>query len=323
MLKPVSIVAGLAALFAATGVLAQGAAFPSKPVRVIVSSAPGALTDIAARVYAERMAVFLKQPVVIENMAAGVASLSSRAVARAPADGYTILASTNTLLSIPHLSKTAGYEMKDFIGIGELCRSPNLVAVPSSSPFKSLPDLFAAVKKAPNSLSYASGGIGTTSHLPMEMLMQLAGITMVHVPYKGNAPAIPDLISGRTQIMMATAAGLTGPIKAGQLRGVAITSEIRSVKFPDLPTLKELGYAGASYSIFAGLLGPAALPKPVIDRLAEAIDFGRNDRGLRERLEGLDQEFSDVRTPVQFQALLRTEEEKQAKLIRDAKIQTE
>lgn len=320
----IKCIAGLALGATAFGAGAQQATFPSKPIRIIVGSAPGALLDVASRLYSDPMSQFLKQPVLVENMSGASSTLATRNVAKAPADGYMLLAGANTIVTIPHLVKDAGYDTaKDFVGVGEMARSPGMLVVGGSSPYKSVADLVAAAKKSPGAIPYGSGGQGTTSHLPMEMFMRQAGISMIHVPYKGVAAAVPDVISARVAGLMGTATSFVGPLKAGQLRAIAVTSDTRNSKFPDIPTFKELGYADATFSIFVGLMAPAGISKAVRARLGDSMEAARANRVLRERLEGIGQEISDVRTPEQFHAFLLEEEAKYAKLIKEANITAE
>jgi tripartite-type tricarboxylate transporter receptor subunit TctC len=303
---------------------AQDAPYPVKPIRIIAGSAPGALLDAASRAYAERMSAYLKQPILVENMAGASSILAARYVAKASADGYTLLAGANTIVTTPHLNKKAGYDWaKDFTAIGEMTRSPALLVTSSASPIKSLAQLVAAAKQNGRAIAYASGGQGTTSHLPVELFARQAGITFTHIPYKGNAVAVPDVVSGRVTFMMGAANSFAGLLKSGALRALAISSDARSPAFPDVPTFKELGYPGATYDIWVGLLAPAAMPKAIRARLADAMEAARGDQGLRQRLQGLGQEISSVRTPDQFEAFLHQEEDKYRKLIVEAKIVAE
>lgn len=295
-------------------------AYPSKPIRLVVSSAPGALADQASRLYGDRMSAFLKQPVVIENISGAGALLAARQVARAAPDGYTLLTGANTLVTIPHLNARAGYAMKDFTAVGEMVRSPSLLVVAASSPYKSLGDLVAAAKKQPGSVAYASGGIGTTSHLPVELFARQAGVKFTHVPYKGNSAAIPDVVGGRVPFMMGTATGYAELLKSGALRALAITSEARSPKFPSVPTFKEQGFGEATFEIWIGMVAPAGTPAPVIARIAAAMEAARGDAELVAKLDGAGQTISNVRTPAQFAAVLRGDEERLAKVIQEAGI---
>ena len=306
-----------AALFDAA---AQEAAYPVKPIRLIVASAPGALLDTASRLYADRMSVSLKQQLVVENIAGAGSMLAARQLVRAAPDGYTVMAAANTIVTIPHIVKNPGFATKDLTPVGEMARSPSLLVVPGASEFRSLADLVAAAKKGPGRVDYASGGVGTTSHLPVEMFARQAGIVLSHIPYKGVAPAVPDLVSGRVGFMMSTPTSVEELMKTGALRALAITSDTRSPKYPDVPTFKELGYPGATFDIWVGLLAPAGLPNAIKAKLAEAMELARADQTLARHLAATGQVISDVRTPDQFAKLLRDEEQRYRQLVKDANI---
>jgi tripartite-type tricarboxylate transporter receptor subunit TctC len=292
-------------------------AFPSRPVRIVCGSTPGALLDVASRLYADRMARHLQQPVVVENVAGASSLIAARTVAKAEPNGYTLLSAANTVATVPHLSKKAGYAMSDFSAIGEMARSPSVMVTSAASPFKTLADLVEAAKRQPGGLSYASGGQGTTSHLPAELFLQQSGLKITHVPYKGVAQAVPDVASDRVAFLMATPTSVAGLVQAGQLRVLAITSDARSPKFPQVPTFKELGYGEASYEVWVGLFAPANLPRAVRARLGEAVEAARNDAVLASKLEEMGQTISGVRTPEQFDAFLRSEDAKVARLVKE------
>lgn len=320
----VRAVGGISLAAMACGANAQSAPYPTKPVRIIVSSVAGALLDASARLYADRMSRYLKQPVVVENMPGASSMLGARYVARSAADGYTLLAFANTVVTMPHLVNGAGYDFnKDFVAVGEMARSPALLVVGGRSPFKTLGDLVSAAKKRPGEVTFGSGGQGTTSHLPVELFGDSAGIRLTHIPYKGVAAVLPDVISGRVSCMMGTETSMVGSIQAGTLRALAISSESRSAKFPNVPTFRELGYPEATYSIFVGLAAPAGIPQTVRAKLAEAMEAARSDKTLQAHLAALDQEISGVRTPEKFHEFLLAEEKRTVKVIKDASIQPE
>ena len=313
--------AGLALAATVLPLRAQEVTFPSRPIRIVVSSAPGALTDIAARMYADRMSKVLKQPILVENMAGASSMLGARHVAKASADGYTLLASANTVLTSAALYKSPGYEVKNFVGVGEMARSPLLVITSASSPYKSIDDLIVAAKKAPGAIPYATGGVGTTSHLPIEMFAQEAKVSFNHVPYKGVSAAIPDTVSGRVAFMMSTATSVDALIKSGALRALAITSEDRSPAFPEVPTFRELGLPEAGYELFVGIFAPAAIPKGVLQKLAVAMEESKKDSELVARLKTMGQSISNIRTTEEFGVYIRKEDEKGRKLIKELQMQ--
>jgi tripartite-type tricarboxylate transporter receptor subunit TctC len=301
------------------GAHAQVAAFPTKPIRLLVGTVPGTLVDQVSRLYADKMSTYLKQPVVVENVSGASSLLAVRQVLKST-DGYTLLGVANTLVTVPHVSPKSGYAVKDFAAIGEMVRSPVVLVTGGSSPYKSLAELIAAAKKEPGHITYGSSGVGTTNHLAVELLSRQAGVSFSHVPYKGITAAVPDVSAGRVGFLAGTATSVSELMKTGALRALAISSDKRSHQFPDLPTLKELGYPGATYELWVGVVATAGIPRAAKDRLAEAMEAARNDPDVVKRLEAAGQEISAVRTPAQFDTVLRTDEEKFRKLIKDANI---
>jgi tripartite-type tricarboxylate transporter receptor subunit TctC len=299
---------------------AQDASFPIKPIRIIVASAPGALADQATRFYAERMSVYLKQPIIVENIAGGGTLLASRQLLKALPDGYTLLTNSNTLVTAPLLNRNAGFSIKDYTAVGELARSPSVLVVSGASPFQSLADLVSAAKKNPGQISYGSGGIGSAGHLPVEIFSRQAGINLTHVPYKGMALAVPDVAGNRVSFLMGAATATAELMKTGALRPLAITSEVRSPKFPNVPTFKELGYPDAGFEIWIGMVGPAGLPRDVKARLAEALEAARADQCIVSRLEAAGQVISHVRTPEQFEGFMRGEQKKLRRIVKELNV---
>ena len=295
--------------------------FPSKPIRFVIPSAPGGVSDVVARTYGERMARYLKQPVLIENMPGAGTLLAVRNVLKSPADGYALTVSANTIVTLPYVDKSAGYSPSDFTGVSYLSKMPMALVVGNDSPFKTLAELVAAAKKAPGTITFASVGVGTTSHLPVELFAQSAGIRMQLIPYKGIPLAIPDVVAGRVTLMMGTAPSVGELIKAGKMRALAVTSDSRSPSFPGIPTFAELGYEEATYVLFLGLMAPAKTPPAVRKMLADAAEEAKKDPELRKKLEALGQELPAEVTPEQFNAFLRRDEEKMKKLVKEANIQ--
>jgi tripartite-type tricarboxylate transporter receptor subunit TctC len=234
-----------------------------------------------------------------------------------------VLVSANTLVTVPHINPQAGYAVKEFTAVGEMVRSPMLLVTSGASPFKSLADLIAAAKKHPGAISFGTSGIGTTNHLGVALLARQAGVSFNHVPYKGITAAVPDVAAGRVAFMMGAPNSAAALLQSGALRALAISAEKRSPKFTDIPTVKEFGFPDAIFEVWIGAVAPAAIPRPVRARLGEAMEVARNDQDLLRRLEGLGQEVSAVRTPDQFDAVLRADEEKLRKLIRDTNIVAE
>lgn len=302
---------------------AQASSFPNRPIRILCGSAAATLTDQAARLYAEKMSAYLKQPVVVENVVGAASLIAVRQLLRSPADGYTLVAAANTVVMVPHINPKAGYTVKELAGIGEMVRSPTLVVTGGASPYKSLKDLIAAAKAAPDQITYGSSGVGTTNHLSTEMLARQAGVRFSHVPYKGISAAVPDVAAGRVGFVMAASNSVGELLKSGALRALAISSDARSPQFPDVPSLKELGYPGATSTVWIGLVAQAGIPEAVKARLGDAMEAARNDPDVIQRLTAAGQEISNIRTPAQFDATLRSDEEKYGKLIREAHIATD
>lgn len=302
--------------------LAQNA-FPSKPIRFVIPSAPAGVSDVVARAYGERMSKYLKQPVLVDNMPGAGTLLAVRNVLKSPADGYSLVVSANTIVTLPYVNKSAGYSPSDFTGISYLSKMPMALVVGADSPYKTLVQLVAAAKKAPGTISFGSVGIGTTSHLPVELFAQEAGIKLQLIPYKGIPLAIPDVVSGRVTLMMGTAPSVGELIKSGKMRALAVTSDTRSTSFPNIPTFAELGYEEATYVLFLGLMAPANTPPAVRKMLADAAEEAKKDPELRRRLEAQGQELATQNTPEQFNTFLRREEEKMKKVVKEANIQTD
>jgi tripartite-type tricarboxylate transporter receptor subunit TctC len=301
--------------------MAQAANFPTKPIRFVIPTTPGSVSDAVARVYGESMATRLKQPIVVDNMPGAETLLSVRHVAKSRPDGYTLTVSANTLVTLPYVNPVSGYTPSDFIGISYLSKMPMALVVAADAPYRSIADLVAAARKSPGSIAFGSVGIGTTSHIPVELFAHTAGITLNMVPYKGIPLAIPDVVTGRVAFMMGTAPSVRELIKAGRLRALAVTSEARSADFPGVPTFAELDYKEATYELFLGLMAPAKTPADVIQLLASAAEEAKKDPAVRERLKALGQELPTQSNPEQFNAFLRGEEARMKKIVKEANIQ--
>lgn len=302
---------------------AQSAGFPTKPIRMIASSLPGTLVDQSARLYADRMSTYLRQPVVVENVAGAGTLVAVRQVLKAPADGYTLIVGANTMMTQTLINPKAGYDINDFTPIGEMSRSAVVLVVSATSPYKTLADLVAAAKKNPGQLTYGSSGTGSTNHLVVELLARSAGVKFTHIPYKGIAAAVPDVNAGRVNFLMGTPSSFHELLKSGALRALAISSEKRSPTFPDIPSLPELGYPEATFDVWIGALAPAGLPEQVKARLADALEDARKQSDLVKRFEDLGQEVSAVGTPRQFDTMMRADLDKLRKVVKEANITTE
>jgi tripartite-type tricarboxylate transporter receptor subunit TctC len=303
---------------------AQSDGYPNKPIRIEVPVGAGGFQDVVTRAFAEKMSTNLGQPIIVENRPSAGSILGTQFTARAAPDGYTLLAISNTFAITPSLVPTAGYDaIKDFTGVGLTVNSPLLVVVSAASDIKSLADLIAQAKQNPGRIAYASGGTGSTSHIPAEMFLGEAGIRMIHVPYKGNAPAMADVITQRVAFIYNPIIASIGSIKSNQLRAIAITSDDRSPMFPDVPTLRESGFPNAGIMLWAGLVAPAGTPEPIIQRLQAALNAAKQDAQLKATMQDGGQEIAPAASPAEFNAFLRDEVAKYARVINERQIKAE
>jgi tripartite-type tricarboxylate transporter receptor subunit TctC len=304
------------ALFA----LADAAAaqsYPSKPMRMVVPFAPGGGVDFAARIVGQKLNAALGQPVVADNRAGASGAIGTELVAKAAPDGYTLLlGSAGPLTILPGLSPHLPYDsIRDFAPVTLVSSMPYLLVAHPSLPVKSVSDLIALARAKPGQLNFASPGNGSTTHLANELLKMLAKVDVVHVPYKGVAPALADLLAGQVQFMSGDLSTVLPQVKAGKLRALAVTGERRSPLVPELPTIAESGVPGYAASGWFGVLAPAATPRGIITRLNAVIVKGLMNADTRERLAALGGEIV-ANTPAEFAAYLRDDLAKWSKLIK-------
>ena len=299
--------------------LAAAQDYPSKPVKLVVPFPAGGSVDAVARILGQKLSLKLGQQFVIENRPGAGGNIGSDFVAKAPRDGYTLLlAGVSSHAINPSLYAQLPYDaVKDFTSICLVYSLPNVLVVNPSVPAKSVQELVALAKAKPASLTFASSGNGTTLHLSGELFKRMAGIDIVHVPYKGNAPAVTDLIGGQVNLMFDNINNSLPHIKSGKLRALAVTGSTRSKVLPEIPTLAESGFRGFSILSWGGVFGPAGLPKPVIDRLNTAINDALRDKQLRELLasEGIEVQGD---TPEEFHAFLLGEISRWSKLVKES-----
>ncbi|MBL8303348.1 MAG: tripartite tricarboxylate transporter substrate binding protein [Ideonella sp.] len=308
------------ALAAATlGGSAYAQAWPSKPIRIVVPFPPGGGTDIIARETSQRVAKATGWTFVIDNKPGAGGNLGVDAVAKAPADGYTIvLGQTSNLAINPTLYSKLPYDpQKDLVPIVLLANAPLVMVTGMNTPYKSLADAVNAAKAKPGQLNFASPGNGTVAHLTSELFQKAAGVKTQHVPYKGAAQALTDVISGTVDLYMSSVPTLLGQIKQGKLRPLAVTSAKRVDDLPDVPTINESGYKGFDAVTWFGLLAPAGTPKDVVAKLNAEFNKALKDPELAKRLgdEGADAAGG---TPEQFAALIRDEIPRWGKVVKDS-----
>lgn len=262
--------------------------YPSQPIKLILPFAAGGQSDVIARMVAERLRPALGQPVVVENVAGAGGMIAAARVARAPADGYTLfLPNASTLTIAPHLQEGSGVTGSSFEPIATVSQFPLVLVVNSNSPHRSLAEVIAAAKSAPGKISFASPGVGTTPHLAGESLSREAGISITHVPYKGGAPALNDLLSGQVDLYFEAPATIVSQIQAGKLRALAVTGKKRMASLPNVPTVTEQGFPNLTLESWSAFVAPKGTPAAVVERLRTEIqkvvksdDF---DRKLDER----------------------------------------
>jgi tripartite-type tricarboxylate transporter receptor subunit TctC len=312
-----------ALLLVSSSCLPAAAAYPDRPIRIVVPFAPGGGTDVVARTLAQEMARDLGASIVIENKPGAGTIIGTQAVATSDPDGYTLLMGTFANAVNPSLKAKLPYDPhRDFAAVALIARSFNIVVVNPKSPYRSIADLIAAAKAEPEKLSYGTYGTGTSAHLAGELFKNLARVNLTTVPYKGAAPAITDLIGGQIQVMFTTVASAAALIQGGQLRALAVTSVQRSPAFPDVPTVAEAGVPGYSAESWYGLFAPARTPPEVIARLNKSAAIAVQSEAFRKLgvNEGL---VMVARPPEELDRYFRGEEERWRKVIQDAGITAE
>jgi tripartite-type tricarboxylate transporter receptor subunit TctC len=299
--------------------LAAAQAWPTKPIKLILPFPPGGQTDAVVRYYAQKAEATLGQSIVVENKPGVNSVIGTQEVARAPSDGYTLLFNMTAIVSNPVLlPDVAKYDaLRDFTPIYRAYELYAVLAVPASAPYKTLADFVAAAKASPQPFTYGTTGHASSSHYFVEMLAKQAKLTLVHVPYKGEAPLLPDLISGRVQAGIVSGAAIKQFAGANGLRPLAVSGNKRLALLPDVPTFKELGYEGIGNESFAGFFAPAATPKAIVDKLNQ--EFARISAlpETRERLAPLVLEPATPGTPEQFLGVMKSA---QAEWVNNSKI---
>lgn len=293
--------------FASASTVSAQDAFPSRPIRILVNTAPGGLTDVVTRLVAKQMTTELGQSVVVENRAGGDGLIGIRAVKTSPPDGYTLLASAGTVSLQMAYRRDPGYDLtKDFVGIASTGRSPFLVVTAPSLPDKSMADLVNRAKANPNKLSYASAGNGTVPHLGTVRFLYQLGLKVEHVPYKGNGAAMTDVMSGRVDFILEAYGSSSGKVAAGQLRVLGVTGDKRLPSLPAVPTVAEQVAPGYSWYTWFGLLAPTGTPPAVVQRLNKAVRAAMASPEIKERFRSDAIEAPDL-SPAEFDRFLEGE----------------
>ena len=284
---------------------AQAPTFPTGGMRMVVAFPPGAANDFLARAIGQRLAEEWKQPVVVENRPGASGIVGSDTVAKAPADGHTLLLGSITLVILPSLIDKMPFDpLRDFTPIAMVAYGPLLVVVHPSLPVRSVAELITYAKANPGNLSYGTAGSGTSVHVAVEMFKKMAGVGIVHVPYKGSAAAMTDLIGGQTHLMMDVIPSALPQVKAGKIRVLAVTGSKRVADLPDVPTVAESGLPGFDVSAWWGVMGPPGMPRAVIEKLNTTINRLLETAELRQSLAGRGLEAAPM-SPADFERVMR------------------
>lgn len=284
-------------------------AYPAKPVRVVIVFPPGGSNDVVGRIVFQKMGEIAGQQFVIDNRGGAAGQIGSEIVAKSPPDGYTVMVQSTTHVANAHLYKKLNYDvLKDFIGVTTLARQVGMLVVHPSLPVKNGRELIALAKKRPGEIVYASAGNGSYVHLSMALMASMAGLKMIHVPYKGGGPAGTALVAGETQAMLATIGSLFGHIKSGRVRPIGVSTDKRTTQFPDVPAIAEF-VPGYEFTAWVGCFVPAGTPKPVVDALNAALGKALADPDVAAKLSAQTLDPMHM-TPEQFAARLKSDYDK-------------
>lgn len=311
------LTAGLLTALPGASIAQQG--YPNKSIRIIVPFPPGGSIDALARLVGQKLNESWGQPVIVDNRPGGNTIIGTEALYKSPPDGYTIMLATATHVVMPLLTRTSFDPIKDFAPVATLASTEQLLVVNPLVPAKNLQELIALAKSKPGQLNYSSAGSGTSGHLAGELLSIMAGIKMQHIPYKGGAQAITDVIGGQVQLTVLPPVVVVPHIKAGKLKAIAISGEARSSALPQVPTFTEGGLPGYDVKLWTGSLVRAGTPRGIIDKLATEIARSLTMPEVRESLISQGNEPM-ILTPDQFAALLKADMARFAKIIKAANI---
>ena len=321
-MKFLRALSGLLFSLAACAAIAQSS-FPSKPIRIIVGTPPGGANDTVARILASRMDG-LGQTVIVENRPGAAQMIAAEMVAKAPADGTTLLIASQTILAVvPIINKVTSFDpLKDFAAVALVGSTPLVLVVNPAVPANSVKELIAIGKARPGELNFGSGGVGTTPHMAGELFAMMSGIKMTNISYKGEQPALTDMLGGQLPMMFSNVAAAMQHVKSGKLRGLAVTSAARIDAAPGLPTVAEAGLPGYETETWLGLIAPSATPRDIVARINAEVLRVMALPDVRDKLlaQGLTLSRS---TPDQFAAHIRSEHAKWSKLIKEAGIKAE
>lgn len=322
MLKFPSLAAGLLMAFSLlipAAASAESSNYPTRPIRLIVPFPPGGSVDPLARVLGQKLSESLGQQVIVDNRPGGNAVIGTELVAKAPADGYTLLLASTSHVTNSQLVPTAYNAMKDFVPVATLSESPVILVVNPSVPAHDLKEFIALAKARPTELNYSSAGSGNPNHLAGEMFNMMAGVKTTHIPYKGGAPAIADLLGGQVQFSYGSAIIVLPHIRQGKLRALAVSGPTRLAGLPDVPTFAEAGLPGYEIRIWNAVLAPAGTPKEVVSKLTKEIDRIMDLPEVQEKLDAGAMTRLSL-SPAQFTTLMKSDADKFGRIIKAANV---
>jgi tripartite-type tricarboxylate transporter receptor subunit TctC len=318
----VTLAAALAGSLAAPALVHAEDAFPSKPITIVVPYAAGGAVDIVTRLVAQKMGTTLKQTVIVENKPGAATNIGMDYVTRAKPDGYTLLTASNSLAANPALFAKLNFDINDLVSVGRIGSAPLVVVVNADSPYKTLDDMIKDAQAHPGKLTYASAGTGSSGHLASELLKGEAKFDALHVPYKGGAPAITDLLGGRITFMSINPLEVSAHIKAGKLRPLATLDDKPSAMLPEVPSIKSLGYPGAAATVWWGISAPKGTPDSAIATLNGALNQALADDTVQMRLKELGAGV-EAGSAAQFAKFVAAETVKWGKVIKTADIKAD
>jgi len=294
--------------------------FPSRPVKVVVGYAPGGAVDTIARTVGQAMAASMGQAFVVENKPGAGTNIAVKLVVDSAPDGYTLMLAANALAANPALYQPSPFDPeRDLVPVSLIGRVPVVIAANASAPFSTIAQLIAAAKARPGHISFASPGNGSTPHMAVEFFKRAAGISLLHIPYRGGSPAITDVIGGQLPLVAVNALELQPHVKSGRLKVLAVLSPNRTPVFPEVPTIAESGFPGFEASVWYGLVAPAATPRPIVNLLHTEAQKALQTKEVRERMTAVGGEV--IPGPIELLgSLIRSERQRYEKLVREANI---
>nr|WP_240523310.1 tripartite tricarboxylate transporter substrate binding protein [Polaromonas sp. AER18D-145] len=310
----------VAALAGAFPLLASAQSYPAKPVKVVVGYSAGGAVDAVARTVGQAMSASMGQTFVVENKPGAGTNIAVKSVIAAEPDGYTLMMAANALAANMALYQPAPFDAeRDLVPVSLIGRVPVVIAANASAPYASIQQLIAAARAKPGSISFASPGNGSTPHMAVEFFKRAAGISLLHIPYRGGSQALTDVIGGQLPLVAVNALEVQPHVKSGKLKVLAVLSTNRSAIFPDVPTIAESGFPGFEASVWYGLVAPAATPKAIVTRLHAEVQKALQTKEVRERMTAVGGEVLPGSAEM-FAALIRSERQRYEKLVREANI---